>query len=98
MQPELDDGSVARRVARRPRLRTGQFVRVIWLDIVTFAGWGEENAEKPHPCETYGFITRLTKDALTISSTRSVHEGDTQYNQHIIIPRKVIKSVEEIAI
>lgn len=80
----------------RRAFRVGKFYRVVWDDIVSFSGWEAAPKEKPHECVTMGWLSEISRQAVTISATRSQIGDDVQYNQHIVIPKKVIRIVEEI--
>lgn len=74
--------------------RLGEFYRIVWDDIVSFSGWESKPKEKPHECVSMGWLTEIGRSSVTLSATRSQIGDDVQYNQHIVIPKKVIRIAE----
>ncbi len=79
------------------RFASGKFYRVVWIDIISHAGWEEKPKEPPAECVSYGWLSAKPKGAVILSATRGKNtDGSVEYNQHITIPLGVINIVEEI--
>lgn len=81
-------------------------VRIIWTDAMVINEWKtkqelEADQEKDAaPCTTVGFLIRTTKQFYYVANTVSSGESEDEIvsNGIILIPRKWVKSKEEIKI
>ena len=88
------------------KFRYKTLVEIIWLDIVTKAGWEPLNLleQPPYKCKSYGFIVEITKTkrkanfvvlAGTVSIDKDTDEIDG-WNQLITIPTGCIESIRKL--
>ncbi len=74
----------------------GKFLEVQWDDIVTWGSWMEGDADTgwqpPHPCVSYGYLTYDMPDFIVLSASK----GGTDYNQHVTIPKGVVRGMREV--
>lgn len=74
----------------------GSFLEVQWDDIVTWGAWIEKDSTEgwtpPHLCTSYGFLVHDAHDFIVLSGSK----GADDYNQHVSIPKGVVKSMREV--
>lgn len=80
-------------------------VKVVWVDAVATNEWKtipelkKEAPDDTEPCTTIGFLVMSNKQYHYVASTVSnVGAGDPIVNNIMMIPRKWVKSLEEISL
>jgi hypothetical protein len=82
------------------RWKHGKFYEVVWEDIIAYSGWTEGKAESQSTsqCKSHGYLSDYVPGKsgyIRLSGTISNEPelGEIEYNQHIVIPLKVIKEI-----
>ena len=79
----------------------GKIVHVRWLDILSDPAWHSDKADlpKPAPCETAGFLVKVTSSYIVVAATRGNEneQGDRDHGDSIAIPVGTIQNVAELA-
>lgn len=72
-----------------------KLIYIKWIDAVADAEWQQKDEyEKPHICETVGYVQKKTKEYYVVASTIS---GD-HTNARITIPNKWILQIKNVKI
>lgn len=74
------------------KAKSGDLVRVEWIDINSDSSWEEKWTLEPAVCVSYGILYRIEDNTLKIYGSYN----DTDFGDRVAIPISVVKDIKVI--
>lgn len=77
-------------------LKLHHFLIVRWLDAAASSGWRSKDdvaSDAAPPCFSSGWLVAKTRDEIVLGQTFSGEDGNLEFNNTFVIPRKMITEV-----